>query len=710
MLGSLPEEKHFYQDFLDHFAQAGNSKWLATIMTKRSEEENSKLNQRNKEGNTFLHIFAKNHSLENLFKDIAKKGIPSNTVTQEQSDQERKYPWLNECLEIQNNNGHTFLAIAASNNQKTVETDIIGALEWMIEIFGRKFVSKLLEIQDNGGNFLAHLAVRKSLMKLLEFILSITEKAHKIKNKDGYNPLHLAVQTENTLMVKHIVKQKNFKVNIKMRNGETALHLVAQLGKSVMLEDLIESGGDLSVRDTEDGHTPLHDCLQQVYFESRSTEEMCDKFIKIWNTVVERAVQWWCLKHRKAEIPPHGSEPYLKLQWKAVYYLRSCIKNKNGLSVLQFAADRGLTTCVQTMLSTKGVFVIQQTESVEENNHESENVTVHGKSEENKEEIHEVDVTNLCPEYFVKKSELYETHETEKLKEDNRDTCREQRDHELISFLDALAEIKPQHKAGEILESIPMIKLTRLEWKLTQAIHFLWILIHFTLMVLVTNEIATLSNDSEIFSVIILVYAIIITTFHLMVKVTRRGSERIQAKQAVRNSVKRYEKDDIGLMDLILYIPRKVFNKIKIVLLFELFFTGFASAMFIPNLDETNKVWIKGFLLLFGWLIPLFPLTSFSPIYKLIYVLKYILIRDMFPWIIIYFTISIGFATAIKLQFDQLPSNSTCVGDDPNLTGFLHQNGHTLFELVIMTSGLDTDLKNVRTLECLFESETKVFS
>ena len=74
----------------------------------------------------------------------------------------------------------------------------------------------------------------------------------------------------------------------------------------------------------------------------------------------------------------------------------------------------------------------------------------------------------------------------------------------------------------------------------------------------------------------------------------------------------------------------------------------------------------------------------------------------MFPWIIIYVIISIGFATAMKLQFDQLPSTSSCIADQPELVGFLHKNGHTFFELVIMTSGLDTDLKHVRNLECMF--------
>ena len=42
-----------------------------------------------------------------------------------------------------------------------------------------------------------------------------------------------------------------------MTNGETALHLAAQFGYYDVLGELIDHGGDLSVRDEKDGHTPL---------------------------------------------------------------------------------------------------------------------------------------------------------------------------------------------------------------------------------------------------------------------------------------------------------------------------------------------------------------------------------------------------------------------------------------------------------------------
>ena len=412
----LPKNDHLFRDdFLHGFAEAGNVEVLSTTLM-QAMDKNSQTDQPRSEQNTFLHTLAENHDVKviiNLFQETNQKKTEMSKKEEQEEDnetlvldlddnaenekKETSVNWLAKSIEMSNEKGYTFLAVAVNKIQEETESDMIRVLEWMIAIFGENCVSRLCERIDNGGNSLMHLAVRKSLPKLMSFVLKKTKDPHKIFNKEGYNPLHLAVQTNR--MVTYF--PKHFDVNIHMNNGETALHIAAQLGDSSSLEALIERGGDLSVRDDEDGHTPLHDCLQQVYFEGGITEEKCDKFIRIWNTVVEKAVQWWCLKQgEKCKPPAHGSEEYLKLQCKAVYYLRSLIKNNDGLSVLQFAADRGLITCVQTMLSTKGVFVRQTkaiknqlTKSLEEGT------------------LHEIDVTNLCPEYFVKKTSLYSESE-----------------------------------------------------------------------------------------------------------------------------------------------------------------------------------------------------------------------------------------------------------------------------------------------------------
>ena len=368
--------------------------------------------------------------------------------------------------------------------------------------------------------------------------------------------------------------------------------------------------------------------------------------------------------------PASGSENYLKMQREAVYELRSCIKNKYGLSVLQFAAERGLVSCVQTMLTTKGVFVIPEDEE-----------TLNYK----------IDVTNLCPEYFV---EGYQSSAPDK-----------------TSLLDALAEVQPPNKAGEILESIPMMTLTDKEWRVSRVIHTLWMIGHFILMLAWTFEV-TLSNGKSlafivIFGIITLIYSTVLTAGHVAVKIHQRKRQNVNQQNDiffVKDSFKEYTKirDDKGVTA----IPQKLLN--ETILFVEVFFMAFAWTFCVSKITTFDAiVWSRGFFLLFGWLMLLVPMTSYNRVYKLISVLKYIIMYDVMPWILIYMTITLGFALAIKLEFEELPKAEPCTDDQPDLTGQLQDAGHALFELIIMTSGLDTDIKNIRGLFCLFKYNSK---
>ena len=535
------------------------------------------------------------------------------------------------------------------------------------------------------------------------------------RNHERYKPLHAAVQSNDVEKVKKILSVKTkSQVNVAMPNGETALHIAAQYGYCDILSVLIDEGGDLDMRD-EDGHTPLHDCLQQVYFKSDNSEEKCDKFVGVWYKIVQKVVRWWHLKYGVEEPMVH-SEQYLKLQRHAIYYLRSYIKNNDGLSVLQFAADRGLVTCVQTMLSTRDVFVIQTEISTEHLKRSTTEEEAHRTKEFKTITVHEIDVTNLCPEYSVTKSTPNPKSPAKKTTSNNENQAD---DGERTSFLDALAEVKPPDKAGKILESIPMRSLCRLDWRISQRIHLLWMMVHLVLIILAAVEIrVTDKNSTErsaastALGVIVLMYVTIIRTSHFMVKVMRFRRQRRNKdnrKTFIRGSIERYErnKEKEGIFDCIM--PATVIFD-EVVFLTELIFAGFAWAVYIwtmANYDRSDYVWIEGFFLLFAFLMLLIPVTSYSRVYKLISVLKYILRYDILPWTLIYVTISTGFATAIRLQFDQLPSNSTCDGEQPDLAGFLQDTGNTVFELVAMTSGLDTELKNVRHLACLFHYNDK---
>ena len=187
-----------------------------------------------------------------------------------------------------------------------------------------------------------------------------------------------------------------------------------------------------------------------------------------------------------------------------------------------------------------------------------------------------------------------------------------------------------------------------------------------------------------------------------MVERRRHDAIRAQARLSVEKSTKNYEKYEKGYLEEIKSVFLLVFSQTFFIIKAQ--FMVFALIVLILQANDLDASGvIKGLYILLGSIILLFPMASFSLMYKLTSVLKYIVLNDMVSWIIIYVTISIGFAAAIKFQFDELPNPSAC--DD--LSGFLTKTGHTFFELVVMTSGLDTELKQVRNLACLFQDNSK---
>ena len=342
--------------------------------------------KQNKDKNTFLHIYAQSNDLKLLF---------SQDVELNQN--------LAETLVKINYEGKTFLATAIDNinlestERQEVDNAMCDVIDKIAKAYGDDTVSTMCRSTDTNGNNLLRLASQKSLRSLVSYLLPLTIDDMNKLNTDGHNPLHVAVYRNDVELIQTILNTevKNVvDVNGRTFYGETALHIAAKQGYLNIIEELIRHGGDLSRQDN-DRHSPLHDCLQQVYFESGYEEEgKCDKFIKVWNKVVEEAVTWWCKKHDVFH-PISNTVQYNPCQIKAVYYLRSCIKNKNGLSVLQYAADRGLVSCVQAMLATKAVFAIQDEENMDNDNGLK----------------FKIDITNLSPEYGVPLTDLYENPE-----------------------------------------------------------------------------------------------------------------------------------------------------------------------------------------------------------------------------------------------------------------------------------------------------------
>ena len=624
---------------LHYLAEAGNVKALGSLLGKTKEGDkmehiptecwvNSSL-QPNESGNTFLHLFAEKYNLKDLFVELGKKELLDDCVK--------------DILTVTNGNGNTFLAVAVTNIN-VAETEIgkhkmakgvQEAMDQIAKIFEEETLYSMCEITDKKLKTLLHLAVQNSLKDLACYLIPKIPNCTEQFNLDGHNTLQAAVYQNDAEIVKSIGKTLN--INHPMSNRETALHIAAKQGNTDVITELIKCGGDLSMQD-DDGHTPLHDCLQQVYFEGGYDEaEKCKKFFKVWNAIVEEAVTWWCLKHSEFE-SSKDLQKYQEYQRKAVYYLRSCIENNDGLTVLQYAADRGLVSCVQMMLTTKDMFVIPPETK---------------KSGEGR--LHfRIDVTNLCPEYRVMPRMMYSDREIDTLKQQHDVNDYKKLDMSTIedenplspkegtgkeetsvteprnpkntsrsgnakfpTFVDALAKVKPANKAREILESIPMITLTRLQWRRYQWFSIVWMMIHFGLMSFLTyqskRELATNKRGfmersliTSKLDTLILIYTSFIFLTNFVVRIRR---------QICLNKLTDQEhemiKDDSGILSNVTQFVKCLLDQAEIIV--EFFFAAFTWAVYIAKIMDLNMndyAWIKGFFLLFGWLLLLIPLLG----------------------------------------------------------------------------------------------------
>ena len=119
-----------------------------------------------------------------------------------------------------------------------------------------------------------------------------------------------------------------------------------------------------------------------------------------------------------------------------------------------------------------------------------------------------------------------------------------------------------------------------------------------------------------------------------------------------------------------------------------------------------SYAWKKGNFLLFGWLLVLIPARTYSPIYNFLSTLKFIIIKDMLPFVLFHIVITVAFSCTIQLQFQLLTADTISQAEDARgFHGFFTKSGTVLYELVILTTGMDTDLKHVQNVADLFHED-----
>ena len=663
---------------------------------------------------SYFHVHQrKNHSQDTVFHVAMKNkrtDVFDKLITRFNSQfWYAMHPWLEHLLNATNIDGNSFLSIAIKTDVD--DNDIIGMLK---ELYDEQ-IRPLCEASDRDMNTILHLAMKFGRDDLLQYLAKKPVLMMQ-QNLDGHTALHVAVRQNNVSTVKAFFKYfKSRKIDINQSTGEkeTALHIAAKKGSTEMTKLLVDLGADYAARD-EDGNTPLHDLLQLLHLEADDEEEdKTEMFFDAWKTAVENCVTWWS-KKLKRSVPDRDSTLYREMRHDAMYSLRSEITNNEGLSVLEYAATLGLPDCVHIMLTHRNVFVFQK-----------ESGRGYGKKGHKYKPKFEIEVSNLMPEYRAK----IKTKEGTKLRYILKNKSAEENNQVKIgvrprNFLETLSKVRPPMKVSEVLGTFPMDKLAKHQWYIYQIFIIVALLLHMAIMSWYTYESQTSlkglngtypnrdSIDKTSSDFIIMVYSSTLAVIFLVAIIYT------QIRQKVKGEVNVYEDKETfsdyieaegaalnSLTHLVAFVAENL-SIIVPVIFIALSILLVILSHYVESFSAENYVWVKAIVILTGWIVVLILGRAYSPIFNFISVLKFIFVKNMVPFLLFYVILSIAFGCAIQLQFQLLREETAKLeefGSISTFGNFFASVPHVMWELFIMTEGMDTNLRHIQNVGYLFE-------
>ena len=704
--------------------------------------------RKNTNENTMMHVAMRNGRsdvFEILMRRINQRNHSSNI-----------YPWLKNILTEPNTDGDTVFSIAIKSD---MDDDILIA---MIKQLFHNQLQKLCKVTDGNGNTMLHLSAKFGRDNLVEY-LGTKLVDENYMNNNGRTALHLAVQHNNISTVEifyETFKSRELDINQTTSDGETAMHIAAKIGSTEMMTLLVNLGGDYAARD-EDGNTPLHHLLEFISLEGIERSENKTKlFLNAWKTTTENSVIWWC-KLLGRNLPDQDTIMHQQMTHDAMYCLRSEITNNEGLTVLEYAAVIGLPECVQIMLTDEDVFVNQKPRTKNENDKKTEETKKRKEKENgqkteemkhrNKKEEHkrtdktgeprknmkpeyEIEVSNLIPEFNCKIKTTYDTRygrdirrilSTTPLKKKHGPKADQKIGRPPHSFLETLSRVKPPMKINEEISSFPMEELVRHQWFLYQWFMLVAIGIHMAVMIWYTHESQTsISGQGENKTIpnrnnidttssdfIMMLYAVIyssicvVTFLYSKIQQTLEGTvvygdlEPLTEYAEERDALLNYFTRAVSLIvEKLPIIIRAVFTVLAILLL--------SFSRLWDDFTVEHYLWTKGGVILSGWIIILVQGRGYAPIYYFISVLKYIFVKNMVPFLLFYIILTYGFGCAIQLQFQLLKEETAALDEFGSISAFgnfLTSAPYVVWELFVMTGGMDTNLKHVQNVGYLFE-------
>ena len=246
-------------------------------------------------------------------------------------------------------------------------------------------------------------------------------------------------------------------------------------------------------------------------------------------------------------------------------------------------------------------------------------------------------------------------------------------------FLQTLSKINPPVKVSDELERFPMELLAKHQWYVYQIFIIAFLVLHMSIMIWYTGESMTSLHASTFHSItaiiintgsadfLIMVYAVLLVTIPLVLFLyweiyTIRQDEVAMYKDRARFSS--YVEAEGALLNSITYVvaflAEHITRIVMTIFISASIFTLILSYQ-IDGITVEYYTWVKGVAILSGWIIVLLIARAYNPIYAFMSAMKYIIVKNMVPFVIFYLILTIAFGCAIQLQF-QLLSEETVSG------------------------------------------------
>ncbi|KAK3083559.1 hypothetical protein FSP39_025504 [Pinctada imbricata] len=585
-------------------ASVGNSAKLTYIL-----DNGVAANTRDSDGNTFMHVAA-DYDMACIINDFHKicdiniqnkKGETPlhRAVILANNKSIRALLYNRARADFKDRKGQTALHLASKTHEMQPSI-ICYLLEYMINVHSWNSVRDV----DRKGNNALHVAAKHASPHVIWELRKISLVA---KNNKGCTPLHRAVHVvkwipENLSKILDVFETSDLKFNINERNntGKTVLHLAVLTHYSDEVKRIIHLGGDLAAKD-ENGDTPLH-CLV------KSTMNMNDpilrkRSLKTLDVIIQECPRWFCcssiFKHEETDYFTKDQMLLQSYRRKGLNWLIHNVVNADQLSVLTLCFSVGAHEILSTILNLKYV------------KHNSDSQYFYD------------DITDIFPNTT---SSMEKYHCRVFSKDERSKRCG----------IEMLSYVKDETRVVKILDIAPIQYMERKYNALTTLMFLMVLLWHiFFMTILCFAGLTPKPVQASLFHYnpsyplplwmypIILVEPFALTWFSIKFSLYHLRQHRDQTKNS--------------------FIP---YYNMHICFSFMIYLW-----LVLLHWESDVQGYVLGICLFVGWFYIVFFLYMWSGLHLFWRMLKYLLLKDIFLFFVIYFILLIAFSSAYAAIF-----------------------------------------------------------